>query len=140
MTNQDNLKLAQLYFDEIMNQGNLELVDEIFAPDFEFRITTIPTAIPGPGGMKQFVTTLRSAFPDIKFDVDHYICEGDRVLARWRLHGTHKAPFLGIPPTGNAVQDHGNDIFHFRDGQFTRAWVNEDSLGLMRQLGALPAA
>lgn len=126
------------YFDELMNNGDFSVVNDIFTEDCQFRITTIPLPVTGVGGMTGFATTLRGAFPDIRFTVDHLVVDGDKVLANWAITGTHEGEFLGIPPTGNAIQDHGNDIFHLRDGKITRVWVNEDSLGLMRQLGALP--
>src|SRR3954470_3076161 len=138
MSVEQNKEIARRYFEEILNTGNLDLVDELFSEDFQFHITTIPVPVQSRDGEKGFVSTLRNAFPDIKFVVDHYIAEGDKVLARWHLTGTHNGPFLGIPPTGNAVEDHGNDIFHFRNGQCTEIWVNEDSLGLMKQMGVIP--
>ena len=139
MAEAENKGIAQRYFSELMNQGRLEIIDEIFTEDCQFHITTIPVPVPTRDGMRQFTNTLRGAFPDIRFEVEHMIAEGDKVLARWRLSGTHSAPFLGIPATGARVNDHGNDIFHFRNGQIKEVWVNEDSLHLMRQLGAIPS-
>ena len=125
------------YFD-LLNEGDVTLADQIFAPDGQFRITTIPVPLQGPEGLKGFVSTLRTGFPDIHFEPEHRISTDDKVLVRWSLKGTHEGEFLGIPPTGRVLEDRGNDIFHLRDGLITRIWINEDSLGLMRQLGAIP--
>lgn len=140
MSVEANRSAVGCYFDEILNEGNLAAVDEFFTPDFQFHITTIPVPVRGRDGEKEFVTTLRTAFPDLRFQVDHLIVEGDKILARWSLSGTHRGPFLGIPPSNNPVVDEGIDIFHCKDGQIREIWVNEDSLGLMRQLGGLPPA
>jgi steroid delta-isomerase-like uncharacterized protein len=121
-----------------MSQGKQELIDELFHEDFQFQITTIPVPLKGREAMHQFVTGLRTSFPDLEFTGEHFIAEGDKVLGRWSIQGTSTAPFLGIPPNGAKITDHGNDIFHFKDGKIHRIWVNEDSLGLMRQLGAIP--
>lgn len=126
------------YFDELMNDGDFSVVNDIFTEDCQLSITTIPLPVRGIEGVRGFATTLRGGFPNIRFTVDHLIVDGDKVLANWRITGTHQGEFLGIPPTGHIIQDHGNDVFHLRDGKITRVWVNEDSLGLMRQLGALP--
>lgn len=134
----DASSIVHRYFDELMNNGNFSVVNDIFTEDCQFRITTIPLPVGGLEGMRDFAATLRGGFPDIRFTVDHLIVDGDKVLANWRITGTHQGDFLGIPPTGNVIQDHGNDIFHLREGKITNVWVNEDSFGLMRQLGALP--
>jgi steroid delta-isomerase-like uncharacterized protein len=134
----DASSIVHRYFDELMNNGDFSVVNNIFTEDCQFRITTIPLPVSGVEGMRGFAMTLRGGFPDIHFTVDHLIVDGDKVLANWRITGTHQGDFLGIPPTGNAIQDHGNDIFHLREGKITSLWVNEDSLGLMRQLGVLP--
>jgi steroid delta-isomerase-like uncharacterized protein len=133
-----NRDIVERYFSQILNDGNLALVDELFAEDFQFHITTLPLPVKGREGEKGFVTGLRTGFPDIRFRIDHLIEEGDKIYARWSLTGTHDGNFLGIPPTGNRVVDQGGDIFHFVDGRCKEIWVNEDSLGLMRQMGVLP--
>jgi len=138
MSVEQNKAIAKLYFDQILNEGKLAAVDQYFTEDFQFHITTLPLPVKGRDGEKGFVTTLRTAFPDLRFSVDHVVAEGDKVLARWKLTGTHTGEFLGIPASGNEVADVGNDIFHFRDGKIKEIWVNEDSLGLMRAMGVLP--
>lgn len=133
-----NRDIVERYFGQILNEGNLDLIDELFSDDFQFHITTLPLPVKGRDGEKGFVTGLRTGFPDLHFTIDHIIEEGDKVYARWSLTGTHKGEFLGIPPSGNPVADEGGDIFHFAGGKCKEIWVNEDSLGLMRHLGVLP--
>ncbi len=124
------------YFNDLMNHGKLDVADEIVDSNFAFRIPTLPEPIRGVEAMKGFVTGLRTGFPDIEFTVERQIAEGDKVAARWFITGIHKGEFLGIPPTGNKVKDQGIDIFRIASGKIVEIWVNENDLGLMKQLGA----
>jgi steroid delta-isomerase-like uncharacterized protein len=135
-----NKKTISRYFNEVMNQGKLNVIDEILAPNFAFRIPTLPDPVRGRDGMKQFVTGLHTAFSDIQFTVERQIVEGNKVGCRYSMTGTHKGEFLGVPPTGNPVKDTGNDLFHLAGGQIVEIWVIEDALGLMQQLNAIAAA
>ncbi len=139
-TPKQNKAIVARYFNEIMNEGKLNVIEEIMSPNFAFRIPTLPEPIRGHEGMRQFVTGLRNAFPDIKFTVEREIAEADKVASRWRIVATHKGEFLGVPPTGNYVQDQGLDIFRIANGKIAEIWVNENDLGLMQQLGAIPAS
>jgi len=131
-----NKAMVQRYFNDLMSQGKLGIVDEIIAERFSFHIPTLPQPILGRDGMRGFVTGLRTGFPDIKFTVERLAAEGDKAAARWFIEGTHNGTFLGMPPTGHRIKDQGLDIFVFSGGQITEIWVNENDLGLMKQLGA----
>ena len=134
---EENEALVGRYFNEVMNEGKLNVVEEIVTDNFAFRIPTLPEPVRGTDGLKGFVTGLRTGFPDIQFTVERQIAEGDKVAARWFITGTHKGEFLGIPPTGNHVEDQGVDIFRIDNGKILEIWVNENDLGLMQQLGAI---
>ena len=131
-----NKAMVRRYFDELMSQGKLGVIDEIIGERFSFHIPTLPEPILGRDGMRAFVTGLRTGFPDIQFTVERLAGEGNRAAARWFIQGTHNGPFLGMPPTGNKVKDQGLDIFIFSGGKIAEIWVNENDLGLMKQLGA----
>jgi len=131
-----NKAMVRRYFDELMSQGKLGVIDEIIGERFSFHIPTLPEPILGRDGMRAFVTGLRTGFPDIQFTVERLAAEGSRAAARWFIQGTHNGPFLGMPPTGNKVKDQGLDIFIFAGGKIAEIWVNENDLGLMKQLGA----
>ncbi|MBV9020298.1 MAG: ester cyclase [Ktedonobacteraceae bacterium] len=134
-----NKALVNRYFNEVMNQGKLETIDEIVAPDFTFRIPTLPEPVHGPEGFEQFVKGLRKAFPDIHFTVEQEIVARNKVAARWTLTGTHLGNFLNIPPTGKRVTDQGIDLFYIAKDKIVEMWVNEQDLELLRQLGAIPS-
>jgi steroid delta-isomerase-like uncharacterized protein len=133
---EQNLKTTHLYFNEIMSQGRLELIEEIMTPDFQFIIPTQPAPIAGYDNMKGFVTYLRTAFPDITFTVEREIASDNKVATRWRITGTHKGEFLGMPATGNSIEDYGVDIFTFEQGKIKIVHVNENDFGLFQQLQA----
>jgi len=134
-----NKQITRRYFNQLMNEGQLQIIPEIMTTDFAFRIPTLPEPIHGHEGMKGFVTGLRTAFPDIHFEIDREMAEGDKVATRWVITGTHLGPFLGAPPTKNKIKDQGIDIFRLRDGKIAEVWVNENDLGLMQQIGVIPS-
>lgn len=132
-----NKVIARRAFDEVYNQGNLELVDELVSSDFVAHVAS--EDIHGPAGMKQFVTSLREAFPDLHIAIDDQVAEGDRVVTRWTARGTHAGPFQGVPPTGRQGIMTGIDIDRVIDGKAVECWTTADYLGLMQQLGVVPA-
>lgn len=131
-----NKSAMHRYFNELMSQGKLEIIPEIMIPGITFHIPTLPEPIRGHDGMKAFVTGLRTGFPDIKFTIEREAAEGNKTAARWFIEGTHNGVFLGMPPTGNHVKDQGVDVFIFQGDKIAEIFVNENDLGLMKQLGA----
>ena len=99
----------------------------------------------GPGGptdfegVTQFYETLWSAFPDVEATIEDTIAEGDSVSFRVTVRGTHQGEFMGVPPSGNQVAFGVQNIYRFRDGKVVERWSNPDLLGLMVQIGAMPA-
>lgn len=130
---EQNLKTARRYFNEVMNKGKLEVINEIMTPDFQFIIPTQPVHS-GYDAMAGFVTYLRTAFPDIQFTVEREIAADNKVAMRWNITGTHKGEFLGMAPTGNTIKDYGVDIFTFDNGKIKTVHVNENDFGLFQQL------
>jgi steroid delta-isomerase-like uncharacterized protein len=129
-----NLKTIHTYFEKIMSQGQLDLIEQIMTDDFQFIIPTQPAPIVGHENMRGFVSYLRSAFPDIEFTVEREIASDNKVAARWRIKGTHQGEFLGMPASGNTVEDYGVNIFTFEDGKIKSVHVNENDFGLFQQL------
>jgi steroid delta-isomerase-like uncharacterized protein len=132
---EDNARAARRYFDEIMNEGKLEVINEIMTPDFQFIIPTQPVHS-GYDEMAGFVTYLRTAFPDIKFTVEREAAADNKVAMRWNITGTHQGEFLGMAATGNHIKDYGVDIFTFENGKIKTIHVNENDFGLFQQLTA----
>ena len=125
--------------EEVFNQGNVDVIDELVAEDF-VEHDPMPGVEPDREGFKQFISTLRSAFPDLRTEVEDQIAEGDRVVERWRSTATHQGEFMGVPATGKRVTIEGMDISRIEAGKIVEHWTKVDILGLMEQLGAIPAS
>ncbi|MFE7787749.1 ester cyclase [Streptomyces sp. NPDC057460] len=132
-----NQILSRRFFHEIAVGGNLDAIDEVFAPDYaDHDIAKEEETVIGSGGLRDDLIGWRAAF-DFSFDLDRQICEGDDVVTLWTWTGTHKGDFMGIPPTGRQCIMTGTTIFRFKNGRIQEGWWHEDVMGLMRQLGAV---
>ena len=139
MSTEQNKALVRQMVEEIFNRGNMSLADEFLAPDFVER-EELPPGIPrGREGFKQLTTIFRSAFPDFKVTIDDLVAEGDKVVIRATWSGTHEGEFMGVPPTGKSVSFGVIDIMRVDGGKFVEHWGQMDSMGMMQQLGAIPA-
>lgn len=90
-------------------------------------------------GMRQAVHGLQSAFPDLSITVEEMVAEGDTIAARFTARGTQQGQFMDMPPSGKSFEVTGLDVVHFREGKMAEHWGQIDQLGLLRQLGAMPA-
>ena len=123
---------------EVFNQGNLDLVDELFSPDYIDHAVLPPDWPRGVAGLKQCVAAVRSAFPDFLYSVEKIIAEGDTVVLHVTAQGTHLGEFLGVAPTGRRATWEEMHIYQVAAGQVVEHWVIQDQLGLLQQLGAIP--
>jgi steroid delta-isomerase-like uncharacterized protein len=131
----DRTTTVRRLFDEVWNKGNLNLADEIIAPD---HINDDPVnASRGLDAMKGTVTKYRRAFPDVRFQVDEILTAGDNVVARWRYSGTHANELDGIPSTGRRVTGQGISVHRFKGDRIEETHVVWDALGMMQQLGVV---
>jgi steroid delta-isomerase-like uncharacterized protein len=124
-------------FSEVWNQGKIDVIDDIFSIDY-INHTLQPGLPPGKQGLKQMVTTMRTAFPDLKMIPDDVIVEGNKIVTRWILRGTHKGEGLGFPATNKSVQVIGIGIHVYKGGKVVDSWTSMDSMGLAQQLGMIP--
>jgi steroid delta-isomerase-like uncharacterized protein len=139
MSTEQNKVLVRQMVEEVFNRGNISLADKFLAPDFVER-EELPPGVPrGREGVKQLTAMFRSAFPDFKATIDDLIAEGDKVVIRQTWTGTHKGEFMGMPPTGKRMSIGVIDIIRIVGGKFVEHWGQMDSMGMMQQLGAIPA-
>jgi steroid delta-isomerase-like uncharacterized protein len=116
----------------------LVALDEVLAPDAKIHV-------PGNGGpmnpdeYKRFLAQFYRAFPGLQVTIEDEVTEGDKMTARWTIRGEHKGDFRGLPATGKPVTLTGIAIWRIVDGKTAEEWVEWDALGLMQQLGAIPA-
>jgi steroid delta-isomerase-like uncharacterized protein len=135
---EDNKALVWRFVDEVQSRGNIDLIDEICAPEFVNH--SAPPGIPADReGVKAVTAMFRGAFPDSYFTVEDMMAEGDKVATRKTFHGTQEGEFMGIPPSGRSVSMGLIDIVRISDGRVVEHWSMGDSLGLMQQLGVIPS-
>ncbi len=134
-----NKAVLRRYVEEILNQGNLALADELFSADYVFRAASFPE-LRGREARKEFDKIHRNAFPDRRFTIDELVAEGDKVVGRWTLTGTHRGEWAGVAATGKKVSVSGISTFRVRNGRVTDEFVQWDALGFMQQVGAVPAS
>jgi steroid delta-isomerase-like uncharacterized protein len=137
MSTEDNKALARRWA-EIFNQANLDLVDEIYAPDCVLHDPTMPEDTRGVEGAREFYSMYRSAFPDTEITIEDQVAEGDKGATRWTARGTQQGEMMGVPPSGNRVEVAGMTISRSEGGKIVEEWNNYDALGLMQQIGAIP--
>jgi steroid delta-isomerase-like uncharacterized protein len=137
MSTEENKALARRFYEDVFNQRNLAVVDEICTSDHLFH--NPPTTLHGREEFKQLLSLYITAFPDARFTVEDEIAEGDKVTSRYTFRGTHQGELMGIPPTGKQVTVTGMIINHIVNGQSAEGWLNFDAVGMLQQLGALPA-
>jgi steroid delta-isomerase-like uncharacterized protein len=135
MAEQSNQALIERYYGELWNRGELDVADEVFAPDYHRHDLRPGDPSRGPVGQKQIATVFRRAFPDVWFELDLLVSTGDYVIARWTATGTHTGAWADIDPTGRRIEYHGVNIFRFEDGKVAEMWNHRDDLGLAQQLG-----
>ena len=126
MPTQANKALIYQIFDEGFNQGALSIVDEIFHPAFVDRST--PEQVPGPGGVKDYITMVRKGFPDISVSIEDLVAENEKVVVRTTWRGTHLGEYGGLAPTGKQVTRTMIQIFHVLDGRLHEEWNEGESL------------
>ncbi len=132
----DLVALHCRYNDDVLSAGNLDLIDELFAPDYVAHAPPSPDRH-GPAALKEFVAACRAAFPDLLFTVEDRRVEGDRIAVRWTARGTQRGEFMGVPPTGRQVTISGIAIHRVAAGRIAESWDYIDNLGLLQQLGAI---
>jgi steroid delta-isomerase-like uncharacterized protein len=129
-------------FCDAMNSGDAELmaktIDEVAEPDVLIR-TPLPVEATGAQALKEVFARLRQVFPDLRVTVEDLIAEGDKVVGRNLVTGTHHGDYMGLPPTGRSVAYDEIFIFRFVDGRIAETWGVVDVFSQMKQLGAIPA-
>jgi predicted ester cyclase len=138
MTAEHNAATYRRWFDEGCSQGNVDLADELYSPDYVTH-SVGPDIAPTRDGLKLFIRALREGMPDLQCPVEEVVAEGDRVGGRFSLQGTHLGPLLGIPPTGKRVHAGVMVIARFDGaGKWVEDWASWDQLGMLQQLGVVP--
>jgi steroid delta-isomerase-like uncharacterized protein len=138
---EENKAVARAVFD-VFSGGDPASLDEKVAEDAVDHDPYNPFAEEGREGLKKVIAMYRSAFPDLRFEIEDQIAEGDKVVTRWTGTGTHQGDLMGAAPTGKTSVVGGVGIDRIENGKVVEAWGYWDALGMFQQLGlsAEPAA
>ena len=129
---EENKDVIRRYRQELMNEGNLNVVDAIFPARFALNGQEMT-----PESFKPLAAMWRTAFPDLHYTLEHIIAEGDIVVEHWTARGTHRGRLFGIAPTDKHFENTGINIHHIVDGKIVEIWEVADGLGLLQQLGVV---
>lgn len=138
-TRRTNKKALRRFYDEAFSKGKLSVVDELTDRNFVDHEPPPPGFKSGIEGLKQVIAAMRTGFPDMAIAVNDMVSRGDKVWALATFTGTHKGSFMDIPPTGKRVSFEAVDIVRFSGGKAVEHWGVTDNVGLLTQLGAIPA-
>jgi steroid delta-isomerase-like uncharacterized protein len=130
---------ARRLLEEAFNSGNLDVVDELVAPEFVNHDAALPEPTTGIEATKASIAGYRDAFPDLRLTIEQQVAEGEFVTTRWSARGTHRGELMGMAATGKQATVTGITLDRIVDGRFVESWTNWDTLGLMQQLGVIPA-
>jgi steroid delta-isomerase-like uncharacterized protein len=140
MSIQENKQLARR-FNEIVQTfwrtGNTDGLDEVLAADFVHHGPGMP---PDLAGLKQMLPMFRAAFPDLEITTEDLIAEGDMVVDRVTVHGTHQGELMGVPASGKPMTMSEIHIARIQNGKIVERWSAWDQLGMLQQIGAIPAS
>lgn len=135
-------KATYTRFCDAANTGDAELIsktfDELVEPNAPIR-TPLPIEATGAQALKEVFATLHRVFPDLHITVEDLIAEGDKVVSRNLVTGTHRGEYMGHPPTGKSVAYSEIFIFRITGGRIAEIWGVVDVFSQMQQLGAIPA-
>jgi steroid delta-isomerase-like uncharacterized protein len=135
MTSKDRDSIVRFY-EEAFNCGNANVIRELVTPD---HVSHLPAGDHyGPEGVRIDISSFRTAFPDLRFEIEEVIEAPERVIYRFIARGTHGGPFMGVPASGRRIEVQGIGIDRVADGKCVERWVQYDSAGLLQQLGVIP--
>ena len=139
MSAEENKAIVRRYFEEAWGKGNLDVMDELMAPDFVNHGSVPGHPVTDREDMKRIEEVTRQAFPDVSFEMHDMVAEGDMVVYRWTGGGSQQGEFMGIPPSGRRFSTQGAVFSRVRDGKIVEQRRIVDVYTMMQQLGAIPS-
>jgi len=137
MSTEDKKGLHRRFYEEVVNRGDADAIDEIMAPDFVGHTPGNPDV--GRDGLKQAFASLSSSFSNTRVNIERQISDGDFVASHVTISGTHTGDLFGIPATGKDVSYPGIEIVRIADGKIAEFWGLLDMLTMMQQIGVAPS-
>jgi steroid delta-isomerase-like uncharacterized protein len=138
MSNELNKAQYRRFYEEFLNKGNTQVVDEVVDPNVVSH-SPFPDQKPGAEGLKEAILRFRNAFPDLHTKAEDILADGDKVVGRFTVTGTQKGEFMGMPASGKKFTYEEIAIVRFRNGKIVEHWAVTDILSMMAQLGMIAA-
>ncbi|WP_309138840.1 ester cyclase [Haloterrigena gelatinilytica] len=135
---EETKQVARRYVDVVWNRGNIDGMDEILTSNQLYH-DPMSDGAEELKEFKGFIRSYREAFPDLRYEVEEYIAEGDKAAFWGRVTGTHEGMFMGVAPTGNEIDIMGIGVIRVEDGKVAERWANFDLFGMFQQLGIDPS-
>ena len=139
MSTEENKAVVRRFLEGIFSQGDPDVVDELAVPDFVVHDPSSEAGEVDVQGVKESITWSHSAFPNLRVTIEDQVAEGDKVATRWTVRGTHQGEMMGAAATGNQVTFTGTQTDYISGGRIVESWSNWDTLGMLGQIGAVPA-
>ena len=137
---EENKEKMRRVLEEAFGQGKVEVIDEVLRSDFVcYDPNSEAGEVRGADTIKGEIEYFRNAVPDLTYTVEDQVAEGDKVVSRYTVRGTHQGEFFGVPGSGKRIEMTGINIDRFDEsGKLVEEWPEYDLLGAMQQMGALP--
>lgn len=133
----NNEQLIKRYFEEVWNQGKIDVLDEIISPDYINHSPGMPNPTRGPEGLKPIVSAIRKAFPDLKYVIENMVISDHQVAVHTTMYGSHVGDFFGLAPTNKSIKVSQMQIERIANNKIIEHWRVTDDLAMMRQLGQI---
>lgn len=137
MSNETNIATVRREIEQRWNKHRSDNVDEFFTKDVVGHLNS-SDPVSGPQKMNEGLATFLNAYPDIRLTIEDEFAEGDKVIVRFTMTGTHQGELLGIPPTGKQVKLAGTSIYRLANAKIAEIWLLIDSLTALQQMGVVP--
>src|SRR5437667_9769883 len=134
----ENKAIIRQLYEEVWNKRRLELVDEIISPSHALHDPNATGSAVGPEAYKRLVTRFVTAFPDLRFVIEDFFGENEKLAVAWTISGTHKGEFMGIPATNKKVSVDGITIIHTVNAQIRHINVTMQAGALLNEIRVLP--
>lgn len=135
----ENVERLRRLFDGVWNGEDPTVAADLVSEEYIIHDRELAQQLRGPELYRTLASTTRDGFSDMTITIEDSVAAGDRVALRWTMSGTHDGSVFGIEPTGKQIEYSAIEIDRFEDDLLAESWVQGDMLGLMEQLGALPA-
>lgn len=135
---EENKALVRHMEEEIFNKRNLAAVDDFISPQYVLHAASEGPS-PGRDAIRDSIARYLAGFPDLRISIDQILAEDDKVVGVFTFTGAHDGELFGLPPTGRRISVRQIAVYRIEEGKVVEEWEVSDQLGLMQQLGALPA-